>query len=82
MRHLDMKQREFSFFVKDDWKVNSDLTLNLGVRYEYYGVPWMLNGMTVGVVGGAERIFGGQAGGFSEWLQPQADRASPSIRSQ
>ena len=46
MRHVRAKQREFSFFFKDDWKVNSDLTLNLGIRYEYYGVPWMLNGMT------------------------------------
>jgi hypothetical protein len=67
-RHLKMKQREFAFFVKDDWKVTSDLTLNLGLRYEYYGVPWMLNGMTVGVVGGAGRIFGGQEGGFDQWL--------------
>ena len=74
-----MKQREFSFFVKDDWKVNSDLTLNLGVRYEYYGVPWMLDGMTVGVVGGADRIFGGQEGGFPEWLQPQAGGGVPSF---
>jgi hypothetical protein len=69
VRHMRMKQREFSFFLKDDWKVNSDLTLNLGVRYEYYGVPWMLDGMTVGVVGGAQNLFGGQSGGFEEWLR-------------
>jgi hypothetical protein len=69
IRYLRMKQREFSFFIKDDWKVNSDLTLNLGVRYEYYGVPWVLDGMTVGVVGGAQNIFGGQEGGFDQWLQ-------------
>jgi hypothetical protein len=69
VRHMRGKQREFSFFVKDDWKVTSDLTLNLGMRYEYYGVPWMLDGMTIGVVGGAKNIFGGQEGAWDQWLQ-------------
>ena len=27
---------EISFFVQDDWKVNQDLTLNLGLRYDIF----------------------------------------------
>ena len=31
-----MVNKENSFFVQDDWKVDTHLTLNLGVRYEIY----------------------------------------------
>jgi len=30
-----LKDRGYSFFLQDDWKVTDKLTLNLGVRYEY-----------------------------------------------
>jgi hypothetical protein len=31
-----LRDNQYSAFVQDDWKVGSRLTLNLGVRYEYY----------------------------------------------
>jgi len=31
--------KEISFFVQDDWKVNPDLTLNLGLRYDIFTPP-------------------------------------------
>jgi outer membrane receptor protein involved in Fe transport len=45
-RQRELNQQEISFFFKDDWKIRRNLTLNLGVRWDYYGVPWVSNGLT------------------------------------
>ncbi len=70
----DIFQREFSAFFKDDWKIRPNLTLNLGVRYEYYGVPWLSannqGGGTPAVVGGTSGLFGLSGTSFADLYQP------------
>jgi hypothetical protein len=35
----DLRSTEYAGFVQDDWKVNSKLTFNIGLRYMFYGPP-------------------------------------------
>ena len=69
----DLRNREIAFFFKDDWKITPDVTLNLGVRYEYYGVPWEDTGMAAGVAGGISGAFGISGGDFNTWM-PRRDQ--------
>jgi hypothetical protein len=34
----DSKMDQYGTFIQDDWRVGNRLTLNLGMRYDYYGV--------------------------------------------
>jgi len=70
------RQREFSSFFKDDWKLRSDLTLNVGVRYDVYGVPWEAQGLGGRTVGGMSGLFGISGKSFADWLQPGASNGS------
>ena len=36
---IDQRNHEFSLYAQDDWRITPSLTLNLGLRYEFYGVP-------------------------------------------
>src|SRR5205823_534332 len=69
-KYRDIHGNEFSGFFKDDWKIRPSLTLNLGLRYEWYGVPWETKGLIVAPIGGANGLFGYSGRSFADWLQP------------
>jgi hypothetical protein len=45
-------QSEMSVYMKDDWKFRPDLTLNLGMHWEYFGQPYEQHGLDARVIGG------------------------------
>jgi hypothetical protein len=54
----DWRANEFSGFFKDDWKITPNLTLNLGVHYEWFGVPYEGRGLAGRVVDGFQGLCG------------------------
>jgi hypothetical protein len=69
-KYRDLHGNEFSWFFKDDWKIRPSLTLNLGVRYEWYGTPWETKGLIVSPVGGGNGLFGYSGRSFADWFRP------------
>ena len=49
---------EWSAFVKDDYKISRRLTLNLGVRWEFYASPFVEGGLTSTIIGSGYGAFG------------------------
>jgi hypothetical protein len=68
----NVTQREFSWFLKDDFKIRRDLTLNMGIRHDWYGVPFSGSGLAVHPVGGGGAAFGISGRDFSGWMAPGA----------
>ena len=64
------RRREYGVFFKDDWKLRPSLTLNLGVRWDFYGVPSAANGKTAALAGGAGSVFGLSGTSFADTYQP------------
>src|SRR5437867_2675487 len=78
----DLHENDWDIFFKDNWKVTKNLTLNLGLRYDKYGVPYDTTGLGGRFTGGQSALFGWSGKGFSVGFQPVArdcGSASPTL---
>jgi hypothetical protein len=81
IRMKNQIHREMSAFVKDDYKVSKRLTLNLGLRWEFYASPYIEGGLTATIGGSGFGAFGATRTSqstlaqfnqdpFAYWLRP------------
>ena len=45
-----MRQSYFAFFAQDEWKPSDNFTMNYGLRYEFFTVPYDVNGQVAGLL--------------------------------
>ncbi|MFL6437498.1 MAG: carboxypeptidase regulatory-like domain-containing protein [Terriglobales bacterium] len=50
-RQRDYLLTEMGYYFQDDWKLSPRLTINAGLRWEYFGLPHEKNGIQATVVG-------------------------------
>ena len=66
------RQHEYAGFFKDDWKITRNITINLGVRYEYYSPPYEANGKAAIPVNGTAGAFGISGSSYADAYRPGA----------
>jgi hypothetical protein len=72
----DLHENDWDLFFKDNWKVSKNLTLNLGLRYDKYGVPYDTTGLGgrfnggLSTTGGEASLFGCSGTSFAVMFNP------------
>jgi hypothetical protein len=71
---LNYRQRMHFGYIQDDWKVNSKLTLNLGVRYEFGTPQWDDQNRLSSYDPAANRLIQAKEGGLFDRTLVHPDR--------
>jgi len=71
---MNYRQRMHFLYLQDDWKVNSKLTLNLGVRYEYATPQWEAQNRLSNYDPATNSLVQAKDGGIFDRARVQPDR--------
>jgi hypothetical protein len=78
--NTESHQNDWSVFLKDDWNVTQNLTLNWGVRLDVYGVPYEANGLLTLPVDGNFAGLSGASGQLTELIPTGRNSPNPDIQ--
>lgn len=68
------RQKGNMFYVQDDWKLSPKLTLNLGVRYEYFTPQWEADNRLTNYDPATNRLIPASDGSVADRAQVNPDR--------
>src|SRR6185295_5218529 len=57
-KHREIHQNAFNVFFKDDWKMTPNITVNVGLRWDYFGTPYDQYGLMGTPKGGKSALNG------------------------